>query len=31
MSAGEKDFQVGNLVLKWDKLHEDKGKKSKFQ
>jgi hypothetical protein len=29
--VGEKDFQVGNLVLKWDKPHEDKGKHSKFQ
>jgi hypothetical protein len=30
-SVGEKDFQVGDLVLKWDKPHEDKGKHSKFQ
>jgi hypothetical protein len=30
-SAGEKEFQVGDLVLKWDKSHEDKGKHSKFQ
>jgi hypothetical protein len=29
--VGEKYFQVGDLVLKWDKLHEDKGKHSKFQ
>jgi hypothetical protein len=29
--VGEKDFQVGDLVLKWDKPHEDKGKHSKFQ
>jgi hypothetical protein len=29
--AGEKEFQVGDLVLKWDKPHEDKGKHSKFQ
>jgi hypothetical protein len=27
----EKDFQIGDLVLKWDKPHEDKGKHSKFQ
>ena len=26
-----KDFQVGDLVLKWDKAHEEKGKHSKFQ
>jgi hypothetical protein len=25
---GEKEFQVGDLVLKWDKPHEDKGKHS---
>jgi hypothetical protein len=30
-STGEKYFQVGDLVLKWDKPHEDKGKHSKFQ
>jgi hypothetical protein len=30
-STGEKEFQVGDLVLKWDKPHEDKGKHSKFQ
>jgi len=24
--VGEKEFQVGDLVLKWDKPHEDKGK-----
>jgi hypothetical protein len=29
--AGEKDFQVGDLVLKWDKPHENKGKHSKLQ
>ena len=29
--AGEKDFQIGDFVLKWDKAHEDKGKHSKFQ
>jgi len=27
----EKDFQVGDLVLKWDKPHEEKGKHFKFQ
>ena len=30
-SASPKKFQVGDLVLKWDKAHEDKGKHSKFQ
>jgi hypothetical protein len=30
-SFGEKEFQIGDLVLKWDKPHEDKGKHSKFQ
>eukprot|EP00253_Pinus_taeda_P015606 PITA_15606 len=30
-SSGSKDFQVGDLVLKWDKAHEDKGKHTKFQ
>eukprot|EP00253_Pinus_taeda_P030545 PITA_30545 len=31
VSSGSKQFQVGNLVLKWDKTHEDKGKHTKFQ
>eukprot|EP00253_Pinus_taeda_P013068 PITA_13068 len=31
LSSGSKQFQVGDLVLKWDKAHEDKGKHSKFQ
>ena len=26
-----KDFQIGDLVLKWDKAHEEKGKHTKFQ
>jgi hypothetical protein len=30
-NVGEKYFQVGDLVLKWGKTHEDKGKHSKFQ
>jgi len=30
-SASEKEFQVGDLVLKWDKPHEDKGKHLKFK
>eukprot|EP00253_Pinus_taeda_P012820 PITA_12820 len=30
-SSGSKQFQVGDLVLKWDKTHEDKGKHTKFQ
>ena len=29
--AKEKDFEVGDLVLKWDKETEPKGKHSKFQ
>ena len=31
VSSGSKQFQVGDLVLKWDKAHEDKGKHSKFR
>eukprot|EP00253_Pinus_taeda_P009215 PITA_09215 len=31
ISFGSKQFQVGDLVLKWDKAHEDKGKHTKFQ
>eukprot|EP00253_Pinus_taeda_P034210 PITA_34210 len=31
VSSGSKQFQVGDLVLKWDKAHEDKGKHTKFQ
>eukprot|EP00253_Pinus_taeda_P022023 PITA_22023 len=31
VSSGSKQFQVGDLVLKWDKAHEDKGKNTKFQ
>lgn len=26
-----KDFQMGDLVLKWDNAHEEKGKHTKFQ
>ena len=29
--AGNKKFEVGDLVLKWDKIKESKGKHSKFQ
>jgi hypothetical protein len=29
--AKEKKFEVGDLVLKWDKENEPKGKHSKFQ
>ena len=29
--ASRKYFQLGDLVLKWDKAHEDKGKHTKFQ
>eukprot|EP00253_Pinus_taeda_P008303 PITA_08303 len=31
ISSGSKQFQVSDLVLKWDKAHEDKGKHTKFQ
>ena len=30
-SVAQKSFQVGDLVLKWDKAHEEKGKHTKFQ
>ena len=30
-SSSSKQLQVGDLVLKWDKSHEDKGKHTKFQ
>lgn len=30
-SARNTSFIVGDLVLKWDKPHEDKGKHTKFQ
>ena len=29
--AKENNFEVGDLVLKWDKVNELKGKHSKFQ
>lgn len=29
--VGDKNFRVGKLVLKWDKLSEPKGKHIKFQ
>ena len=29
-SVGNKEFKVGDLVLMWDKDHEDKGKHTKF-
>jgi hypothetical protein len=29
--AKEKNFEVGDLVLKWDKVNEPKGKHSRFQ
>eukprot|EP00253_Pinus_taeda_P009104 PITA_09104 len=29
--AGDKDYQVGELVLKWEKLNEPKGKHTKLQ
>ena len=28
---GNKDFEVGDLVLKWDHPHDEKGKHTKFQ
>ena len=28
---GKKEFEVGELVLKWDHLHDEKGKNTKFQ
>ena len=30
-SAGGQVFEIGDLVLKWDKAHEEKGKHAKFQ
>ena len=30
-SVTPKKFQIGDLVLKWDKAHEEKGKHTKFQ
>jgi hypothetical protein len=29
--ASDRNFEVGNLVLKWDKPHEGKGEHTKFQ
>ena len=29
--AGKKEIEVGNLVLKWDHPHDEKGKHMKFQ
>jgi len=29
--VSNKDFDIGDLVLKWDKCHENKGKHTKFQ
>eukprot|EP00253_Pinus_taeda_P012640 PITA_12640 len=31
ISSGSKQFQAGDLVLKWNKAHEDKRKHTKFQ
>ena len=28
--VGKKDFEIGDMVLKWDKLNETKGKHGKF-
>ena len=30
-SSSNREFQVGDLVLKWDKVHEEKGDHTKFQ
>ena len=30
-STNSKAFEIGDLVLKWDKAHEEKGKHTKFQ
>ena len=30
-SSSNREFQVGDLVLKWDKVHEEKGHHTKFQ
>ena len=27
----KKEFEIGDLVLKWDHLHDEKGKHTKFQ
>ena len=29
--SGHKEFEVGDLVLKWDRMHDEKGKHTKFQ
>ena len=29
--VSNRDFQVGDLVLKWDKAHDDKSEHTKFQ
>ena len=29
--ARNKEFEVGDLVLKWDHSHDEKGKHTKFQ
>ena len=29
--AGKREFEVGDLVLKWDHPHDEKGKHTKFQ
>ena len=30
-SVSSRDFQIDDLVFKWDKAHEEKGKHKKFQ
>jgi len=30
-SSSNRNFDVGNLVLKWEKVHEGKGEHTKFQ
>ena len=29
--AGKREFEVGDLVIKWDHPHDEKGKHTKFQ
>ena len=29
--ARKKEFEVGDMVLKWDHLHDEKGNHTKFQ
>ena len=31
MSVGSKEFEIGDLILRWDKPNGDKRKNTKFQ